>query len=153
VSFAGLGFLSFYLAGKLHLFDRRGHTGKAWIALTPLAGASLVAISRSMDYRHHWHDVLVGSLVGLTLSYFSYRQYFPSLASPLSHRPYAPRIEFEDESESLPTHNIPSDDPNPGAGDDVELADGTVQRPSPKHLSDGWKEDAGATSTSHELVL
>ena len=26
VSFAGLGFLSLYLSGKLHLFDERGHT-------------------------------------------------------------------------------------------------------------------------------
>lgn len=69
VSFAGLGFLSFYLAGKMHLFDARGHTvsvtiapanahpfkmiyqHKAWISLAPLAGASLVAISRTMDYR------------------------------------------------------------------------------------------------------
>jgi len=108
LSFAGLGFLSFYLAGKLHLFDRRGHTAKAWISLTPLAGASLVAISRSMDYRHHWHDILVGSVVGLLLAYFSYRQYFPSLASRLSHRPYAPRIESEEGlDQGLPMHNDP----------------------------------------------
>jgi len=147
LSFAGLGFLSFYLAGKLHLFDRRGHTGKAWIALTPLAGASLVAISRSMDYRHHWHDIVVGSAVGLTLSYFSYRQYFPSLASPLSHLPYAPRIEREAESdEKLPTHHIPGDRMNPEAGGDVELVDGTVKRPGPSRLSGGWQEEGGEPS-------
>jgi diacylglycerol diphosphate phosphatase/phosphatidate phosphatase len=52
LSFAGLGFLSFYLAGKFHLFDRRGHAHKAWISVTPLCGAALVAISRTMDYRH-----------------------------------------------------------------------------------------------------
>ncbi|PIL24044.1 hypothetical protein GSI_13795 [Ganoderma sinense ZZ0214-1] len=91
VSFAGLGFLAFYLAGKMHLFDERGHTVKAWIALVPLSGAALVAISRTMDYRHHWQDVLTGSLLGLVTAYFSYRQYYPPLNSPLSHLPYPPR--------------------------------------------------------------
>jgi len=140
LSFAGLGFLAFYLAGKLHLFDRRGHTAKAWIALTPLAGASLVAISRSMDYRHHWHDIVVGSAVGLVLAYFSYRQYFPSLASPLSHRPYASRIESEEESGPLlPTQNDPhTGDHRHSENDDVELIDGTVKRSGPSHLLDTW---------------
>jgi len=151
LSFAGLGFLAYYLAGKLHLFDRRGHAAKAWISLTPLAGASLVAISRSMDYRHHWQDILVGSIVGLVLSYFSYRQYFPSLASSLSHRPYSPRIEREDGSGlSLPMHNDPhsehhdQSDHTASEGDDVELVDGTVKRSGPIRLSDGWREDDGS---------
>jgi diacylglycerol diphosphate phosphatase/phosphatidate phosphatase len=104
LSFAGLGFLAFYLAGKVHLFDRRGHAGKAWLALTPFAGAALVAISRTMDFRHHWHDVLVGSLLGTVISYFTYRQYYPSLTSELSHRPHSPRIERE-EVDTLPLHH------------------------------------------------
>jgi len=105
LSFAGLGFLSFYLAGKLHLFDRRGHAGKAWIALGPLAGASLVAISRTMDNRHHWHDVLVGSLVGLLFAFFSYRQYYPSLSDRKSHLPYRPRIDHDIIEPALPLHH------------------------------------------------
>ena len=92
MSFAGLGFLTFYLAGKLHLFDKKGHTTKAWLALTPLSGAALVAISRTMDYRHHWQDVLVGSILGLATSYFAYRQYYPHLSHPRSHKPFSPRI-------------------------------------------------------------
>ncbi|KAJ2917230.1 hypothetical protein MD484_g3178, partial [Candolleomyces efflorescens] len=99
MSFAGLGFLSFYLAGKLHLFDKRGHAGKAWLSLFPFCGAALVAISRSMDYRHHWHDILVGSILGVILSFFAYRQYYPSLSSELSHRPYSPRIKSDDDDE------------------------------------------------------
>ncbi|OBZ75896.1 putative diacylglycerol pyrophosphate phosphatase 1 [Grifola frondosa] len=105
LSFAGLGFLSFYLAGKLHLFDQRGHTPKAWLAVAPLSGAALVAISRTMDYRHHWHDVLAGSLLGLVVSYFSYRQFYPSLASELSHYPY-PHV-FKRGGDILPTHRCP----------------------------------------------
>jgi len=103
LSFAGLGFLSFYLAGKMHLFDRRGYTGKAWLSLSPFMGALLVAISRTMDYRHHWHDVLIGSLVGTFFAYFAYRLYYPSLVLPTSHQPHSPRIAREVE-EVLPTH-------------------------------------------------
>lgn len=114
LSFAGLGFLAFYIAGKLHLFDRRGHTGKAWLSLAPFAGAAMVAISRTMDYRHHWQDVLVGSILGTTIAYFSYRQYYPSLASELSHRPYSPRIKREgEELLSLPMHQ-----PRPSSSND-----------------------------------
>lgn len=92
MSFAGLGFLAFYLAGKLHLFDERGHAGKAWVSIFPFFGAAMVAISRSMDYRHHWHDIVVGSALGIFMSFFAYRQYYPPLTSEVSHRPYSPRI-------------------------------------------------------------
>jgi len=85
LSFAGLGFLSWYLAGKLHLFNRRGDIFRAWIFFAPLAGALLIAISRTMDYRHHWNDVAAGSLVGLALSFFAYRQYFHPLSAPDCH--------------------------------------------------------------------
>ena len=52
----------------------------------------------------HASDVLAGSLLGLVVAYFSYRQYYPSLAAKLSHRPYPPRIKRED---VLPSHNAP----------------------------------------------
>jgi diacylglycerol diphosphate phosphatase / phosphatidate phosphatase len=45
-----------------------------------------------MDFRHHATDVLFGALLGTVVSYFCYRQYYPSLASPISHLPYAPRF-------------------------------------------------------------
>jgi hypothetical protein len=41
----------------------------------------------------HWQDVLTGSALGLTLAYFSYRQYYPHLASVDAHEPYATRLE------------------------------------------------------------
>ena len=50
-SFALLSYLSFYLSGKLGVFNTKGHTTKVWIAYTPMLGAALIAVSRSMDYR------------------------------------------------------------------------------------------------------
>ncbi|KAI8143172.1 phosphatidic acid phosphatase type 2/haloperoxidase [Fennellomyces sp. T-0311] len=90
-SFAGLGFVAFYLAGKMHMFDKRGHTYKCFLFAFPGLGALLVALSRTRDYRHHWQDVLVGSLLGAGIAYFAYRQYYPSLIHAQCHNPFAPR--------------------------------------------------------------
>ena len=72
-----------------------------------------------MDYRHQWQDVLTGSLLGLVVSYFAYRQYYPPLTSDISHQPYPPRYKRggHEEGPVLPTHNrTPSSAPVLGEG-------------------------------------
>ena len=64
-SFAGLGFLAWYLSGKIRVFDRRGHVAKLCIIFLPLLMAALVAVSRVDDYWHHWQDVFAGGIIGL----------------------------------------------------------------------------------------
>ncbi|EFQ99674.1 PAP2 domain-containing protein [Nannizzia gypsea CBS 118893] len=81
-SFAGLFYLSLYLAGKLHVMDSRGEVWKAFIVMVPTLSAGLVAVSRIMDARHHPFDVISGSLLGVGCGWVAYRQYFPSLSEP-----------------------------------------------------------------------
>ncbi|KAJ4972794.1 hypothetical protein NE237_005968 [Protea cynaroides] len=88
-SFAGLGFLSLYLSGKVKAFDRRGHVAKLCIVLLPLLLASLVAVSRVDDYWHHWQDVFAGGLLGLIVATFCYLQFFPPPYHPDGWGPYA----------------------------------------------------------------
>ncbi|GJN38815.1 hypothetical protein PR202_gb27891 [Eleusine coracana subsp. coracana] len=83
-SFAGLGFLSWYLAGKIMAFDRRGHVAKLCIVALPLLLAAMVAVSRVDDYWHHWQDVFNAGAIGvfppvyrLVVSSFCYLQFFP----------------------------------------------------------------------------
>jgi diacylglycerol diphosphate phosphatase/phosphatidate phosphatase len=147
LSFAGLGFLAFYLAGKLHLFDRMGHSGKSWIAFAPLTGAALVAISRTMDYRHHWHDVLVGSIVGLVLAWFSYRQYYPPLTSTLSHRPYSPRS-----IRAQPKHKAGRSGAGPHSGADADLENGERHEHSHRHTTEDDYAGANEMDLRPELA-
>ncbi|KAJ4848977.1 Lipid phosphate phosphatase 1 [Turnera subulata] len=88
-SFAGLGFLSLYLSGKIKAFDRKGHVAKLCIVFLPLLAASLVAISRVDDYWHHWQDVFAGGLIGLVVASFCYSQFFPAPYLDEGCRPYA----------------------------------------------------------------
>jgi len=95
------------------------------------------------------------------MAFFSYRQYYPSLSSEFSHRPYSPRIKREGH-EVLPIyhHRSPSGQqmlPSPGqavgvaghnedathGGDGLE---GTVPRPEPQAL-----EDLGRNGDPQEL--
>ncbi|KAI1302803.1 hypothetical protein EDD11_005561 [Mortierella claussenii] len=101
-SFGGLGFLSMYLAGKIHLFDQRGHIYKSLVVLAPLILAALIATSRVADYRHHWQDVTAGSFMGGVFAVFAYRQYYPSLASIKADCPFSPRVK----EEMLPVGNL-----------------------------------------------
>ncbi|KAH8172344.1 PAP2 superfamily protein [Sarocladium implicatum] len=90
-AFAGLGFLSLFIAGQFHVF--RYSTGgrdlsRTLLFLAPLVGAAMIAISRCEDYRHDVYDVCTGSLLGMTVAYWSYRRHWPGLSSPSSDEPH-----------------------------------------------------------------
>lgn len=68
-SFAGLGFLAFYLSGKMQAFDGKGHVAKLCLVFLPLLGAALVGVSRVNDYWHHWQDVFAGAIIGLSQTF------------------------------------------------------------------------------------
>jgi len=88
-SFVSLTFCALYLCGKLHCFNTngRGFIVRIFAILLPLCLATWIAISRTCDYRHHWQDVVVGSVFGFSIAYFIYFQYYPSLSHPSCHIP------------------------------------------------------------------
>jgi hypothetical protein len=59
--------------------DNRGEAWKALVCMTPILAATLVAVSRIMDARHHPFDVITGSLLGTVCAWIAYRQYFPPI--------------------------------------------------------------------------
>ncbi|KAI1633531.1 PAP2 superfamily protein [Biscogniauxia mediterranea] len=96
-AFSGLGYLACFLAGQLRIFRDKRDLGRTLICLAPLIGATMIAISRCQDYRHDVYDVTVGTLLGLTVGFWSYRRYWPRLSSRHCHEPYpTPGTETDD---------------------------------------------------------
>ena len=91
-SFSAWGFVFFYLSGifkknpfwlgKIILLGKLGtfhctRPSPTWKLLLPLVFLVVpmtIAISRTADYHHHWQDVVVGSLLGLSVVWMVYRQ-------------------------------------------------------------------------------
>lgn len=87
-AFAGMAFLSLFLAGLTHswCFSQVSparslsstRLGRLFITLLPIAYATWVAVSRLEDYRHHKEDVIVGSLLGISTATTCYLIYWPN---------------------------------------------------------------------------
>ncbi|KAI0461805.1 hypothetical protein LJB42_004880 [Komagataella kurtzmanii] len=87
VSFAGLSYSAFWLAGQLGAGVEGSDTWKSWVSSMPLFGACYIALSRTQDYRHHFVDVIIGAIIGTVFAYTYYRKYFPGLRSEASNIP------------------------------------------------------------------
>ncbi|KAG0489233.1 hypothetical protein HPP92_008044 [Vanilla planifolia] len=129
-SFAGLGFLSWYLSGKIKVFDRRGHIAKLCIILFPLLCAALIAISRVDDYWHHWQDVFTGGSIGLVVSLICYLQFFPA---PYEADGWGPHAYFQALAETI-NPPVPSDVVNTPNTRPVEIETFYVASERPNRL-------------------
>lgn len=87
-SWAGLGYLSLFLAGQLHALRRSRGLACAVVAALPAIGAALITISRTQDYRHDVFDVIAGTAIGAACAWFCYRRYFRHVAHRASETPY-----------------------------------------------------------------
>ena len=75
------------------IFRPRTDLARVLIALAPLLGAALIAISRCEDYRHDVYDVTIGSTLGMMVAFFSYRRYYPRLTSAHCDTPFTSRAD------------------------------------------------------------
>ncbi|KAF2760296.1 acid phosphatase/Vanadium-dependent haloperoxidase [Pseudovirgaria hyperparasitica] len=96
-AFAGLGYLALFIAGQCHVFRPRTDLARVLLALGPLLGAAMIAISRCEDYRHDVYDVTTGSLIGMLVALFTYRRYYPPLRSSRCDVPYPNRLDDAEE--------------------------------------------------------
>lgn len=93
-AFGGLGYLALFFAGQMHIFRPYTDLARVLLALAPLIGAALIAISRCEDYRHDVYDVTIGSILGMSVAYFSYRRYYPGLRSTQCDMPFPSRADL-----------------------------------------------------------
>ncbi len=80
ISFAGMVFLSLWLAGKLGILKKTGgHVWQQFIVFFPVITAGVVSLTRTRDYYHDFTDVLAGAMLGTGLAITNYLLKYPPL--------------------------------------------------------------------------
>ncbi|KAJ7334259.1 lipid phosphate phosphatase 1 [Mycena albidolilacea] len=97
-AFAGMTFLSFWLAGQTAAWCfhaplpvaslRSSRLVRFCLTLFPLWWAIFVAVTRLEDYRHHKEDVITGAIIGALCSAICYLAFWPSPFSSRSFTTY-----------------------------------------------------------------
>eukprot|EP00026_Physarum_polycephalum_P012502 Phypoly_transcript_12821.p1 GENE.Phypoly_transcript_12821~~Phypoly_transcript_12821.p1 ORF type:complete len:297 (+),score=-0.13 Phypoly_transcript_12821:185-1075(+) len=91
-AFAGLLYLSLYLNAKLKLFGPEyPHTWKLFVVFTPILAATVLSLTRMLDYTHHWYDILAGALIGIMFAFAGYRMQYCSIFNPETNHVLLPR--------------------------------------------------------------
>ncbi|KAI5951257.1 hypothetical protein KGF54_004331 [Candida jiufengensis] len=82
ISFVAFLYLSLWLLGQFKLISHGPqHIYKYLFCFSPLLLASYIALSRAQDYRHHFIDLILGSILGCTIAWFVYHHYWKGLKS------------------------------------------------------------------------
>lgn len=77
MAFAGLLFLSLWIFKQYKILSRVGYrAGLVIVGCLPVLLATYIALSRTQDYRHHFFDVIFGSLLGIVFAWFTHWKYF-----------------------------------------------------------------------------
>lgn len=88
------GFLTLFFLSQLNTLKPKYSIWRFIFATSPLYGSFYVALSRTQDYRHHFVDVFLGSLLGSVVVFGVYSRFWPAINSP---HPYVPTQLLESE--------------------------------------------------------
>ncbi|KAH3668600.1 hypothetical protein OGAPHI_002354 [Ogataea philodendri] len=82
MTWSGLSYTTLWFAGQYKLFlGKPGFRITKFALLAPLLLALHICISRSQDYKHDFIDISCGSVLGFSISWWTYKQFFPPLNS------------------------------------------------------------------------
>ncbi|KAL6621914.1 PAP2-domain-containing protein [Neocallimastix sp. 'constans'] len=109
--------LTFYLAGKLRVFDHRVYIWRLVISILPIFGAIYIMSTRHQDNLHHWSDLLGGAILGSLVAIIIYHFFYPPVTSFYSNKPYRYRINQILSDESHPIND--SESVNPSLDKDI----------------------------------